>query len=178
MDSLRAIYEKYKQLLYNFLYHLLGSHELVEDCIQDVFVHLQEKSRHYKAGTRFSSWLYQVAKNMAYDLMRKNKIRRAVSLDQVVESEDSSASVANLVASEENIEKTVLNNEQEVLLRKAILALGETDRELITLCDLQGMSYRETGEILGYPEATISTKLYRARKRLAKILKLEDSDVE
>ncbi len=174
MESLRAIYEKYKGALYGYLYHLLGNHEAAEDCIQDVFVHLFERAKQYKAGTRFSSWLYQMAKNMAYDLMRKNKVRRAVSLDREIESEEGATSIANLIASDVDTEKTILSNEQEALLRKTILMLGETDRELITLCDLQEMSYREAGEVLGYSEDVISTMLYRARKRLAKLLKLED----
>lgn len=174
-DSFRTLYDRYKSKIYGYVLHLIENKECAEDCTHDIFIHLYKMASHYSPTAKFSSWLYKMAKNMALDTLRKQKIRRAVSLDDPVSSSDESLPLGELLAGcDLDPEKAAESAEIVKLVQAGIGKLNETDRQLILLCDMEKISHKEAGEILGYPTQTITVKLYRARQRLAKILEIED----
>ena len=174
MDSFETLYERYKAKIYNYLYHLIENKQSAEDCTHDVFIHLYKNAAMYSPKAKFSSWLYRMAKNMAFDLLRKSKIRRAVSLDKPLESFEDAVPLSELLSNQEiSPAKAAESAEIVNLVRAGISRLNDKDKQIVLLCDIEGLSHREVGEILGYPTETITVKLYRARRRLGKILKLE-----
>ncbi len=182
LDCLRVLYERYKTSIFNYLYHFLGDKHNAEDCTQDVFIHLYQKASLYSPSSKFSSWLYRMAKNLALDTLRRNKVRRAASFDaRVEESEagsETSTGLENFLKSQApDARETMASEELKQILRKGLLKLNEKDREVILLCDIQGLPHSQVGEILGYPAKTVTVKLYRARQRLAKVLGLTQDDL-
>lgn len=171
-----SLYERHKSHIYNYLYHFFGNKQLAEDCTQDVFIHMHDKAALYNPTSKFSSWLYKMAKNLALDTLRKNKIRQARSLDEIVENEDSSVSLYEVLESPTFDARTVAESAEYVeLLKKAISMLSDTDRQVVILCDIQEMPYKEVADVLNCPEKSVAVKLFRARQRLAKILKPKGS---
>ena len=174
MDSFKELYDRYKTKIYNFIYRLVEDKQSAEDCTQDVFIHLYKMAARYAPTAKFSSWLYKMAKNLALDMIRKRKIRTAVSLDAPVNADDDSASLGELLASQGlDPEKAAESNELIKLVRKGISKLNDMDKQIILLCDMERLSHKEVGEILDYSTETVTVKLYRARQQLAKILKIE-----
>ena len=145
--------------------------------MQDVFIQLYRKASLYQPTSKFSSWLYKMAKNIALDAFRKNKTRKTVSLDRPLGDEKSGTAGAPLsdLLPAEGQDPALLasNHELAALLEKAISALPEKDREIIVLCDIQGLPHKEAGDIVGCSEQTLTVKLYRARKKLAEILNIK-----
>ena len=172
-NSFQALYDRYKLKLFNYFFHLLGNRESAEDCTQDLFIHLYKKAALYAPRKKFSSWLYAMAKNMAYDVLRKNKVRRAASLDSAVGPDDVSLS-EKLSSPGLAPDKIAESDDLVQMLRGGISLLNEKDREVIVLCDIQELPHQEVAEILGCPAETVAVRLFRARKRLAEILGLKD----
>ena len=177
MESFKILYERYKLKIYNYLCHLLGDRSMAEDCTQDLFIQMYHKASLYHPTAKFSSWLYKMAKNIALDAFRKNKIRKSISLDKPLYDEESGVSSVSLndllPAQGQDPALLASNHELAALLEKAISQLSEKDREIIVLCDIQGLPHKEAGDILGCSEQTLTVKLYRARKKLAEILKIK-----
>lgn len=174
MDSFKVIYERYKLKIYRYIYHFLNNPELAEDCMQDCFIHLYNKAHLYDPKSKFSSWFYKMAKNLIFDFMRKAKIRNTISLDKEVENEDSLASLHELIESPEfDPSKIAQSNEYIKLMREAIEKLDDEDKELIILCDIEGVSNKEAAEMLNLNQNLVAVRLFRARKQLAKILKIK-----
>lgn len=172
--SFEVLYERHKHSIFNYLYRLLGRKELAEDCTQEVFIRVYEKAKLYSPTSKFSSWLYKMAKNSALDALRKNKVRKAASLDDPIESEEGSAVLSDFVESREKDPRSIsASSELADWVRCGIAKLPETDRQILILCDIQQLSHKEVGEILGYSAETVTVKLYRARQRLGEILKIE-----
>lgn len=174
MDSFKTLYERYKTKIYNYLYHLIENKQSAEDCAHDVFIHLYKNAAMYSPKAKFSSWLYRMAKNMAFDFLRKSKIRRAVSLDEPLDSSEDPVSLSELLSNQDLSPAKAAESAEIVKLVKAgISRLNDKDKQIVLLCDIEGLSHKEAAEILGYTTETITVKLYRARHRLAQILKIE-----
>ena len=174
MDSFKILYGKYKTKIYHYLYRLLGDRAEAEDCTHEVFIQLYQKAGQYKAGAQFSSWLYTMARNKAFDLLRKRKVRKSVSFDRTADNEDEPSLAGLLSDCGLDPAKAAESKEVSALVQEGIAKLDAMEKQLILLCDLQELSHKEVAEILGYSPETIAVKLYRARGRLAKILKIED----
>jgi len=174
-EGLRVIYERYKHKIYSYVLHLLQDSQLAEDCAHDVFIQVYEKASLYKPTAKFSSWLFQIARNKAMDSLRRSKVRRAASLEKPIGDEAEGDTLKDLLAGRGlNPAEAAQSAEIVALVRAGLEKLGDTDKQLVLLCDMQGLPHKEVAGILGYSEQTITVKLYRARKRLAQILKIED----
>ena len=172
-SDFKMLYDRYKTPLFNFLYHFLGERQAAEDCLQDVFIRIYKKAHRYQPTSKLSSWLYAMARNAALDLLRKMKVRRAFSLDAPVEIE-SEASLGDLIKSETpDARSASISRESAEAIHSAIAQLEPADRQVLILCDIQEMPYKEVGEVLGFSAETIAVKLFRARQKLAGILKVE-----
>ena len=174
-ECFRSLYVRYKLPLFNYLYHFLKERQAAEDCLQDVFIRLYQKAKMYQPSSKFSSWLYQMAKNAALDVLRKSKTHQAASLDAPLKTEESGATLTDFIKSGDADPRSLsISKDLASLVHAAIAKLEESDREIIILCDIQRLPHKEVGEIMGYSAETIAVKLYRARQKLAGILKIED----
>ena len=173
-ENFRALYDKYKAPLFNYLYRFLGDKQTAEDSLQDVFIRVHQKANMYKPTAKLSSWLYKIAKNAAFDALRKIKTRKASSFEAPIDSAEPEASLGDFIKSTSADPRTQsVSNELAGLVHGAIARLNDGDRELVVLCDIQELSHKEVGEILGFSAGTIAVKLYRVRQKLAEILKIE-----
>lgn len=175
MPCFQELYDRYKVRIYSYLYQILRNKEQAEDCAHDVFILLFNKANLYSPKSKFSSWLYKIAKNMALDLLRKNKVRKSISLDEELEKDDSSLFTLHemLENPDAGPSQIAQSEEMKALLQKAIEQLSEEERQVITLCDIQGLPHQEVSEIIGAKPKTVAVKLFRARKKLAEILKIK-----
>ncbi len=176
----RVLYGRYKRPIYNYLYHFLENRSSAEDCAQDVFLRLYRKASKYDpVEGSFSSWLFRMAKNVALDLLRRNKLRRTQSLDTPLSGDEGKEfSLKELVASDApDVHQNIETEERKLMLEKALWKLSAEDREPLILCDIEGMSHKKAAEILGCVSGTLTVRLFRARQKLAVILGWAKEDV-
>ena len=168
-DAFAALFRKYQRLVYRFARQMSGCAATADDVTQDVFVALMRNSRHFDpAMGALSTYLYAVARRM----VRRRLVWRSrqVPIDQempghVVEAgDDPLAALARQRALE--------------TLRRAILSLPVHYREVVVLCELDGLSYAEAADIVQCRVGTIRSRLSRARALLARKLSDQASDLE
>lgn len=176
MESFEILYERYKSPIFGFLFHLLRDRQTAEDCTHDVFIRLYKKAGHYRAKAKFSTWLYQMARNAAIDLLRMKKLRVSAPLDAPLnELEEGGNTLADLLSHKGASPDQVVESQEAVqMIRRGILRLNDDDREIITLCDIQGLPHKEAAKVLKMRPGTVTVKLFRARRRLAAILGLKE----
>ena len=158
-EAFAALYRRRGTAVYRFALGMTGSREAAEEVVQETFLALIEKPRSFDPGRgELGSYLYGVARNRGLRLFRKTG--ETVAWDE--ERHDSPAEPDALEALEEQ--------DRVDRLRRALLALPQSYREAVVLCDLEELSYAAAAEALGTAIGTVRSRLHRARALLGERL--------
>jgi RNA polymerase sigma-70 factor (ECF subfamily) len=155
-DALAVLYRRHGAELYAVALRLTHSQQDAEDVVQDVFLGLPEALRRYDGLGPIQVWLRQVTTRVA--LMRLRRRRRR-------ERRESRATHAG--RPRRDLTEDVVNR---VDLENALAEVPEPLRTVFVLKEMQGYSHQEIGAMLGVTPQLSAIRLYRARKRLARIL--------
>ncbi|MFO8029342.1 MAG: sigma-70 family RNA polymerase sigma factor [Cyclonatronaceae bacterium] len=141
-----------------------GSELDPEDLTQDSFLKVYNKRHLYNGTSSLYTWTYQIARNTVLDALRRHKIKRRIFWWNETETEPDDFSAG------ESGDEALDRREEKQLLREALARLAEKDRLIITMRDLEGMSYDEIAEIEDLAVGTVKSRLFTARQRLKKEL--------
>ncbi|HKW17519.1 MAG TPA: sigma-70 family RNA polymerase sigma factor [Terriglobales bacterium] len=147
--------------LYNFAHWLAGNREEAEDLVQETYVKALKGFSSFTPGTNFRAWVYRILRNTF--LTSRAGLKTNVSLD------DEENSIAEPTAAD-NPESLLLERLDQAQVRKALEQLPVQQREIILLCDMEEMSYKEIAETLAIPVGTVMSRLSRARAVLRELL--------
>lgn len=149
--------------LYRVALALCGSRERAEDLVQDTYVRVLSKPRFLRHDDDLG-YLLRVLRNMFISQHRRDSSRPALATAGEIEwFEDSSAQQPHEVA-------------EGRLVYEAIAALPPQFRDALVAVDVAGLKYREAAKALGVPEGTVTTRVYRARQKVAETLRPEAPD--
>ena len=156
-DAFAAIYHRYHVGIYQFARTMTGSTTLAEDVTQEAFLELMRTlDRYDSTRAALSTYLYAITRNVCRHKLRRE--RRFVGLDLSTAGEPESA---------DDPSYPVLRSQTVARVRAFIKALPEPYREVLVLCDLQGMSYEAAAAVVDAPIGTVRSRLHRARQQLA-----------
>lgn len=144
---------------------LLGNREDAMDVAQDTLLRLVRSLDRFDTARSLTPWVAAITRNLVVDLVRRQKVRRADSLDTLlshpgVEMADHSASP------EANAER----QELQARVARAVRELPPLYREVIVLRDYQDLTYDQIAGVLGIPPGTVMSRLHRARSLLREAL--------
>ena len=160
---------RYQGRVTNLVSRVLNDRECADDLAQEVFVRVFVHRRNYRRGSKFSTWLFTIAANLA-----KNEIRRRVrrrnwfSLDALQEMLQDSA--PQLADPTEGRESRMEREQLRDAVGRAITAVPEKYRLSLVLRDIEGLSYEEIALALGIPGGTVRSRINRARSMLKRKL--------
>ncbi|NQT72246.1 MAG: sigma-70 family RNA polymerase sigma factor [Chloroflexi bacterium] len=163
LDSFNLLVEIYQGPIYNLTLRMLGNPQDAEDVAQDAFV-LAWKAIHGFKGGSFKAWLFRIASNACTDLLRSKKSRKADSLDAIFPEYNP------LPSQVESPEDHVMREEVTRLIGQQLLSLSDEQRLVVTLADLQGLSYEEIAQITDCSLGTVKSRLNRGRANLRDLL--------
>jgi RNA polymerase sigma-70 factor (ECF subfamily) len=165
-EALAVIFRRHHGTVYRFSRQMLGSKEAAEDVTQDVFVALTRSAGRFNpAVASLSTYLYGIARNLVLQYYKRSRSRAEVNLDAVSGHEGAFATSCDPA---ESISRTQMTRQ----LRLAILRLPVHYREVVVLCELNGLSYEEAATVAGCPVGTIRSRLSRARQMLVERCRL------
>ena len=141
-------------------YRFLGSEEEAKDVAQEAFLKAYRALGGFKREARFSSWLYQIATNLCRDRLRRRRTRASVSLEELEET--GPVIVETRPGAHEQLQQLDLAR----LVRRAVYALPEEQREVVILKEYQGITFLEIAQALDVPVSTAKTRLYRGLGQL------------
>jgi RNA polymerase sigma-70 factor (ECF subfamily) len=168
-EAFNRLVGRYKDQLLNCALRYLGNYDEADDVVQETLIRLYRKPASYRPIARFSTWLYTIAINLAKTQLRRRKRRTFFSISSRSGSSDGAS--YDIPDSRYAADRDADSALKEVLIRKALNSLGEKQREIVVLCDIQELSYDEICVITGLNMGTVKSRLNRARVRLQELLK-------
>ena len=163
--ALNHLMDRWQAPLRGFLYRFTQNEHDACDLAQETFVRIYQHRMRFRAGARFSTWMFQIALNLARSRARWHRRHPASSLD------DSPADGSPIaVASEDDPAASSLEREKIGAVKAAIAALPPDLRDAVILAEYEEKSHAEIAAIAGTTAKGVETRLYRARHRLRKSL--------
>lgn len=163
----RELYDRFKDRIYNVCYRITGNSTDALDASQETFSILFRRIGEFRFKSRFSSWVYRIAVNASIDLRRRNRTRRWVSLERIVESDGEATQGLDLPdASIELPIQVAARHELELEVQKSMNRLSEKLCSILVLRYMQGLSYDEIAETLEISLGTVKSRLSRAHDAL------------
>jgi RNA polymerase sigma-70 factor (ECF subfamily) len=159
----------YQRRVYTAAFSVLRNEAEAEDAAQEAFLKALTHIRQFRAEARFSTWLLQIAVNEA--LMRRRRAHPEL-MEPIGEKQDEEGNYTprDFADWREIPSQTLERKEIRQKLAEAIASLAEKYRQVLVLRDVEHMSIRETAEALGISQASVKTRLLRARLMLRDLL--------
>ena len=157
-----VLVRKYQRSVHALAWRKIGDFHIAEDITQDTFLKAHQRLSTLKKPQRFASWLYVIAANHCSTWLRKKRLWTQ-SLEETNSAQLEKATYSGYVIAEN--ERMTAETQREIV-KKLLAKLQESERTVITLHYLGGMTYEEISEFLGVSVAAIKNRLYRARRRL------------
>lgn len=156
VEPYNLLVSRWEKRVFNYLYRLVGDREDAMDLSQDVFLKAYQALPKLEDPARFTGWLFRIAHNEAYSLLRKNRLDDAeITYDP---------STANLTGGR------MYPMELSLTVESALGRLTPEQREAVLLKVFQGFKFEEMSEVLGIPVSTVKSRLYTALDLLKDVL--------
>lgn len=167
-DSYRLLVERYQTRIYRLVSRLLGpGHGEIEDVVQDVFVKAYFSLKSFREDSSFRTWITRIAINRARDELKKHSNR--VPLNEEI-LQESIHQISALTDVEEEKPRPYYTETVGRLVAGAVAELPERIRMVVTLKDMEGLSYQEVGQVLHCSVGTVKSRHARGRAKLRQIL--------
>ena len=153
VDAYNLLVSRWEKRIYNYLLRLVGNREDAMDLNQDVFLKAYQNLKRLEDPARFGPWLFRIAHNEAYSLLRKPR----------TESEAQERAEPSSGA-------RMLPLETSMAVERALSLLTEEQREAVMLKVYQGFKFEEIAEVLDTPVSTIKSRVYTAMELLKESL--------
>jgi RNA polymerase sigma-70 factor, ECF subfamily len=168
VQAFEELTSSYYTKVFNICYRMLNNSEDASEQAQEAFIKAFRYIKDFKGNCSISTWLYRIATNVCLDYLRKNKNKKAVSLEQNtfedIKIKDS------LVSDDPGPEKVIEIKAQREAIREALSKMNDKNRIIIVLRDFNGLSYDEIAEIIKAPVGTVKSRISRARSELRDLL--------
>ena len=158
-DALAEIYDNCRVSVYGFALSILKNSHDAEDVMQDAFVKVFSEADRYQPQGKPMAWILTITRNLCLHRLRKTA--------RLLENEEDWERHADSAAEGERL----LDG---IVLREAMTALSDEERQIVTLHALSDMKHRQIAEVMGMPLPTVLSKYNRAMKKLRNRLQGDD----
>src|SRR5215470_5035757 len=158
-SAMRTLFVRYRVALYRWLLRLVDDGALAEDLLSEVFLDVWRQAASFEARSSVSTWLLAIARYKALSARRR---RTDAELDE--------ATVSTVPDTADDPEVTLQKKNRAEALRQSLLQLSPDHREVIDLAYYHGKSVKEIAEIVSISEATVKTRMFYARRKLAELV--------
>ena len=157
-----VMFERSRPRLKRFVDLLLRDTDSADDVMQETYLRASSGFSSLQKPEAFTSWLFRIARNLAYAEL--NRVKKGVSIDLVDEPELS-------VDDTESPQQLLGRREVGILLSRAVAELPPQYQEVIALREYEGLSYAEIADVTGSTIDAVKSRLFKARKSLFKRLR-------
>jgi len=152
-DAFGMLVDRYERAVYHLAYRTVRDVEKAKDATQEAWVKAYRALGSFRPGAKFSTWIFTIVYRVCCDRLAKRKRFTGAEIPDVADPTPGPAATYEAA-------------EDAARLRRAIDALPEKYRAVITLFHLQGKQYEEIATVLGLPLGTVKTHLFRAKDLL------------
>jgi RNA polymerase sigma-70 factor, ECF subfamily len=157
--AMQALFARHRASVYRWLLRFVGNETVAEDLLSDVFFDVWQQAGRFEGRAAVSTWLLSIARFKALSARRR---RTDAELDETIE--------ATVADSADNPEIALQKKSRRELVRAALMKLSPDHREIVDLVYYHEKSVEACALILGIPPATVKTRMFYARKKLADLV--------
>jgi len=157
--AMRTLFARHQVRLYRFLVRIVRDETLAEDLLSDVFLDVWRQAAQFEARAAVSTWLLAIGRYKALSALRRRTD---------VELNDEMASTIADPADDPEI--LLQKRDSGEVLRQCVAALSPAQAQIIDLVYYHEKSVSDVAEIVGIPEATVKTRMFYARRKLAELV--------
>lgn len=171
-SAFEELLQRYQRPLFNFILRSVRERDRAEELLQDVFLKVLQRSTEFQGNSKFSTWLYTIARNLCIDTSRKMVFRRHRSLDAPLRADEAEgATLLDRVASPApDADRQAIGHDLQARIAAAIEELPDEQREVFLMRELQNMAFKEIADVVGVPENTVKSRMRYALERLQRAL--------
>jgi RNA polymerase sigma-70 factor (ECF subfamily) len=163
-DAFGALYDRYVDLVYRYVYYRAGSKALAEDLVSETFLRALRRIGTFEwQGRDFAAWLVTIARNIVADHYKSGRFRLEVTTADMIDADRAT----------DGPEAEVLDGITNTSLLDAVKKLNSEQQECVVLRFLEGLSVLETAQAMGKSEGAIKALQYRAVRTLGRMLPKE-----
>lgn len=163
-DAIAALVERYSPGLFRYLLSLSGDPALAEDLLQDTWLRVMERLDSYRSGYPFRNWLFTVARNRAFDVLRQRS--RRLPHGQAGAAEGPANPAEEVPDPHPSVLENLAEAELSQCVMKAMKSLPAAFREVLTLRFEQELDIGTIARILRLPASAVKDRLYRGLDQL------------
>ncbi|MFW6353761.1 MAG: sigma-70 family RNA polymerase sigma factor, partial [Verrucomicrobiota bacterium] len=150
--------QKYRERLFSIVYNLTSNREDAADLVQEAFIKAFGSISRFQGKSSFFTWLYRIAVNTALSHLKRNRLRRFFSLENI-HDEASSLEIVEALSVKTRTEKGAILNELQERLNEALQKLSPKHRTVVVLFEIEELSHQEISEIMGCSVGTVRSRL-------------------
>lgn len=156
---------KYRERLFSIIYNMTLNREDAADLTQESFIKAFRSLNRFKSRSSFFTWLYRIAVNTTLTHLKKNRLRRFFSFENLNE-EVRSSEIVEALATRTNSDRSVLLKELQEKLNEALYKLSPKHRTVVVLFEIEGLNHQEISEIMKCSVGTVRSRLHYAKQQL------------
>jgi len=158
--AMQVLYARHNVRVYRFILRLTGNQSLAEDLVSEVFLDVWRQAEGFESKSQVSTWLLAIARYKALSALRR---RTDEHLDDQM--------AAAIEDTADNPETMVGTKDRNTIVQKCLGQLSAAHREVIDLVYYHEKSVDEVAKIVGVPPATVKTRMFYARSKMADLLR-------
>lgn len=169
-QALRHVMTVNNQRLFRTAWSILKNRTEAEEAVQSAYVKAFGAMDRFEGRSSLATWLTRIVVNEALGRMRSQRRQRAHMEEQGVALLDTYRDKLAQASAAPLPDAAVAREQLRLLIERAVASLPDSFRSVFVLREIEGMSVEDTAEALAIPEATVKTRLFRARHKLQQAL--------
>ena len=158
-SAMHMIFLRHQQRVFRFILRIVHSHDLAQDIVSQVFLDVWRFAHRFEYRSRVSTWLLSIARFKAINAIRRPTYQNLDELD-----------LSEIVDTSDTPEMALDRKETSRMLQACLAELSPAHRRMLDLFYYHDCSVAEVSERIGIPKATVKSRLFYARKHLARVL--------
>lgn len=154
MQNMEEIYNKYSKIVYKYIFCLTGNKELSEEIVQEAFLVAVKDINKFEGKSKITTWLCQIAKNIWYKQLKKEKRIKKISLSEI----------ENIAV--ESFEEKLYEKDEKLQLLKKIQKLDKETKKVIYLRIFGNLEYEEIAQIMNRTASWARVVYFRGKQKL------------
>ena len=157
--AMRTLFARHRVPVYRWLLRIVRDKTLAEDLVSDVFLDVWRQATSFKGRASVSTWLLAIARYKALSARRRR-----------IDAELDARTASTIADPADDPETALQKKKRSELLRDSLAQLSPEHGEVVDLVYYHGKSVKEVADIVGIAEATVKTRMFYARKKLAELV--------
>jgi len=167
-DAFRVLVERHSQKLFRLSFRLSGNEEDAEDIVQETFLRAYRNLNQFDERAVFASWLYRIATNYAFDLLRIKKARALQSLNAA--PVDGQTIEDRMASGTPDPERMMFSSQLQERITQAMDQLTPQERTAFTLRHFEGSTIEEISMVLQVGSNAAKHAVFRAVQKMRRVL--------